>query len=314
MSTEVSLENDEKKKETDLVKESEENLTNAVVSNEVNLAVNHESIKAGLDKIDEEFEPQYPVFNEDNVYGENLSYKPLVTPTESEIEKIATDNLHEYKQSSISKLETNLQKDMTELDFKQEQAEKELESIENDLVADEKVGLEKINAENIGQGLARSSIAVNKAKAYRAQIDHEMESALEKANSEIAEISLKRSIAESEFQTALESFDIAYASKLEKKISELTKEYSKKQAEALDYNERIAKQREVAYNEWKAWADNFTEELNQKKGQKKAYYVVEQIKGMSKREALEFVNDAEIVSALGNWYNAVLDYVQRVLK
>lgn len=312
MSTEVLLKNEEKEENKPISDNAVEK--QAEVVSEPKVATNSTNLTAEFNKIDREFESQYPVFDENKVFGERLEYKQVSTPTETELNKMANESLEEYKNSSIQKIENDLNNDMSKLNLQEEQTKSEFESTANDLQNELAVGLEKQKAENISQGIERSSIAVNRANAFKAEIDHELEVALNKANMEIAEITLKKGIAESEFQSALESFDIAYASKLEKKISDLSKEYAKKQAEALDYNEKITQQREIAYNNWKEWADNYTLELNEKKAQKKAYYIIEQIKGMSKREATAFINDPEIVTALGGWYNAVVDYIQRILK
>lgn len=307
MSMEVSLKNEEEKEKTADVETSM-----AEVSTEPKTTT--AKVSAEFNKIDREFESQYPVFDENKVFGENLEYKKLDTPSKSELTNIANEELKDYRDVNIKKIENDLNADLGKLELQEEKTKSEYENTEKKLEGDLNVGLEKIKADNISQGIERSSIAVNRANAFKAEIDNELEIALSKANTALAEITFKKSVAETEFQTALENFDIAYASKLEKKIAELAKEYSKIQADAIDYNERITKQRETAYENWKKWADEYTSGLNEQKAQKKAYIVIEQIKGMSKRQATEFINDPEIVTALGGWYNAVVDYIQRILK
>ena len=273
--------------------------------------VDIEQIKNELDKIENDYASRYPVLD-DSVYN-GLEYKPVEIPSETEIEKIATEQLEGYKNSNISNIQNDYYSEMASLNLKENEVQQDLQDTTNILNSERESGLAETQADNISQGIERSSIASNRQRTFNASIDRELELALNKANNEIAEISLKRGIAESEFQQAIENFDITYANKLENKISELNKEYSKKQAEALEYNDRIEKQREKLYNEWKKWADEYTSELNAKKGMDKAYYVIDQIKGLSKREAMEFLKDTDLIKALGNWYTPVVDYVQRVL-
>ena len=273
--------------------------------------VDIEQIKNELDKIENDYASRYPVLD-DSVYN-GLEYKPVEIPSETEIEKIATEQLEGYKNSNISNIQNDYYSEMASLNLKENEVQQDLQDTTNILNSERESGLAETQADNISQGIERSSIASNRQRTFNASIDRELELALNKANNEIAEISLKRGIAESEFQQAIENFDITYANKLENKISELNKEYSKKQAEAMEYNDRIEKQREKLYNEWKKWADEYTSELNAKKGMDKAYYVIDQIKGLSKREAMEFLKDTDLIKALGNWYTPVVDYVQRVL-
>ena len=286
---------------------SSSSLNKSTSSNSVDI----DQIKNELDKIENDYASRYPVLD-DSVY-DGLEYKPVETPSETEIEKIATEQLEDYRNSNISNIQNDYYSEMSNLNLKENEIKNDLQNTATELNSEREAGLAGTQAENISQGIERSSIASNRQRTFNASIDKELELALNKANNEIAEISLKRGIAESEFQQAIENFDITYANKLENKISELNKEYSKKQAEALEYNDRIEKQREKVYSEWKKWADEYTSELNAKKGMEKAYYVIDQIKGLSKREAMEFLKDTDLIKALGNWYTPVVDYVQRVL-
>ncbi len=273
--------------------------------------VDIDAVKDHLQEIEDEFASQYPVFNE-SIY-EGLDYKRVEMPTAETIEREAQSDLSGYRQSNIENIQIDYLADVNSLKNKENAVQSDLDATQSELGAERVTGLAEQQAQNISQGIERSSIAGNRAAAFNAAIDKELEAALNQANTEMAEISLKREIAESEFRQALENFDITYANKLENRISELTKEYSKKQAEAVEYNERIQKQRERVYNEWKRWADTYTSQLDSQKGMQKAYYVIDQIKDMSRRDAKEFLKDGDIVKALGIWYNAVLDYVDRVL-
>ncbi len=285
---------------------------NATVSNSPNLATNLESIKERLDEIDKDYNSRYPVADE-SIYG-NYQYQDVTIPSENVIREQAENDLTSYRDSGLAEINNDYNADIAELDIKQNEVENDLNSTRTELADELNYGVAENQAQNISQGIANSSIAANTERRFRASIDAELETALNKANTEMAEIALKRGIAENEFQLAIENFDIAYANKLENRISELNKEYQNKQAQALEYNEKIQKQREAIYNEWRVWAESYTSQLEAEKGRDKAYYIIDQLKGLSKAEALEIVSDTDIVAALGNWYTPVIDYIERVLK
>lgn len=273
--------------------------------------VDVDAVKDHLQEIENQFASQYPVFDE-SIY-DGLDYQRVEMPTAESIAQMAQEDLSDYRQTHVENINTDYMADVNSLNNQESEVQNELSTTQDELATERDYGLARQQSENISQGIERSSIASNRANTFNATIDRELETALNQANNELAEISLKREIAESEFRQALENFDITYANKLENRISELTKEYSNKQSEALEYNERIQKQREQVYNEWKRWADTYTSQLDSQKGMQKAYYVIDQIKGLSRRDAMEFLKDTDIVKALGIWYNAVLDYVERVL-
>ena len=285
---------------------------NATVSNSPNMATNLESIKERLDEIDKDYNSRYPVADE-SIYG-NYQYQDVTIPSENVIREQAENDLTSYRDSGLAEINNDYNADIAELDIKQNEVENDLNSTRTELADELNYGVAENQAQNISQGIANSSIAANTERRFRASIDAELETALNKANTEMAEIALKRGIAENEFQLAIENFDIAYANKLENRISELNKEYQNKQAQALEYNEKIQKQREAIYNEWRVWAESYTSQLEAEKGRDKAYYIIDQLKGLSKAEALEIVSDTDIVAALGNWYTPVIDYIERVLK
>ncbi len=264
-----------------------------------------------LNEIDAEYSSRYPVMSE-SIYN-GLDYQSVEMPGQNAIRAEAENDLASYRENEISEITQDYNNDIASLDIRQNEIESDFNATQNQLENELNYGVAENQSQNISQGLGRSSIATNTERRFRASIDSELETALNKTNTELAEIALKRGIAESEFQSAIENFDISYANKLESRISELNKEYSKKQAEAIDYNERISKQREAAYNEWRAWADEQTSKLDAEKGRDKAYYVIEQLRGFSQNEAREFISDPNIVKSLGNWYAAVVDYIERVL-
>ena len=106
-------------------------------------------------------------------------------------------------------------------------------------------------------------------------------------------------------------FDIAYAAKLEKKIEEISKNYDKEIVELEKYNTEIAELRNKRNQEWQKWVTAKTSEINAQKSRAKVEYLIDLVKTLSKEEAIELIEDAEIIASLGDHYQIVLDYVNR---
>ncbi len=279
----------------------------------LNASVDANTIKDKLNQIENSYASQYPVFDENTIF-EDLPYQEIKTPSSDEIKDIAEEELKPYKDVNIAEIEQDYKSDLDTLNLKEQTIKSDLENTKQDLANDLQTGLATSQANSIRNGVQNSSIATNEKNAVQNKIDSELQTALNKANTDLAEIALKRSISENEFQIALEKFDISYASKLEQKINDLNSLYAKKQAEAEEYNKKIAEQRKQLLENWRINREIITSKLDAEKGQEKAFYVIEQLKGLSKNDAMELLRDTDIIKALGNWYSPVVDYVQRILK
>ena len=226
----------------------------------------------------------------------------------------AEESLKEYRETEKAKINNDYQAKLNNINNKESIAKAQANEKEQEIRKEAEYSQEKQVADNIKQGIEYSTIAQNKAQKLLSEIDKETQAAWTKANAELSRLSLERSVAESEFQSALENFDISYAAKLEKKISELSKEYTQKQAEAGEYNRKLNEQVGNTYDKWKAWSSEFINSVASEAGYKKAYHVMEHIKNMTKTEATEFVEQPEISEMLGSWMVPIKDYIQRVLR
>ena len=167
-------------------------------------------------------------------------------------------------------------------------------------------------AKDIQTNIERSKVAEVNAQSFIAELDEATQKAWSEANNELNRISLHRSVVESEFQSALKNFDIAKATQLEKKINELSKLYTKKQAEANLVNLKLNEQLSSAFTKWKKWTAEFLNSIKNEDGYKKAYYIMEKIKSMDKEKARSLLDEPEIVAHLGSWIGPVKDYVERI--
>ena len=181
----------------------------------------------------------------------------------------------------------------------------DVNNILNDLEALDK-------AEDIKQNIERSKIASVNAQNFLAEIDSSTQKAWSEANAELSKISLHRSVIESEFESALKNFDIAAATKLEKQIIELSKQYTQKQAEANLVNLKLNEQLSLAFSKWKQWTAEFLDSIRNEDGYKKAYYIIEQVKSMDKEKAQALLAEPAIQSSLGVWLAPVKDFVERI--
>ncbi|MBO5102884.1 MAG: hypothetical protein J6C13_02200 [Clostridia bacterium] len=296
---------------TEIIKEEKEN------KDEQNVSVNApkvssnpvDDVKQNLTDIDKKYEEQYPKPLDESQLPQ---FKEVETHSRDTLENLAQEELKDYEYESKTEIQNDYQEDMSELSVKQSQIELGLEKTKNELQNELILGLESNKAQQISQGIELSSIAENMQESLKASIDEELQYEVKKANIALAELELKRDITRNEMTSALDEFNIEYASKLEDKINELTKEYDDYVLELEKYNNKIAELRREHQQEWQEWADAKKSELDAKKGQEKAVYVIQKLRGLTKQEALRILNDADIKASLGAWYSTVLDYVNRM--
>ena len=213
---------------------------------------------------------------------------------------------------------TSQKKDLS--DYKQQlyDALNQKESVINDSYQQAKASSA---AEALKRGLARSSIALSQGtvldEKQAEQIANVRNSYIEQA----AEIDYKLSDLETKKQSALADLDISYAAKLAIEIDELKNERSKKIEEVTKYNNELAKyEAEYNINRQKAEQDltlgqyeiiknktvgksDIEQELSKQKQEKKFEYILDYLGGMSKKDAISFAENSDIVkNSLDTYY------------
>ena len=265
-------------------------------------------IKQKLNEIDQEFDAKIEKMKQDE-YSKMQSYEDVSIPSKNEIQKEAKElvdqEMAEQKQEYINKF--NFDEKMQALDLKEEKIESNLNEGKEKLESQLENNQEHIKAKLIKQGLENSSIMDNSTSQTLIQYEKELQAIIERANRELDEISLKRSIIKNEMTNALNKFDIAYASKLEDKINELNAEYDKKAANAKEANDKIAKLQESVLKKVETSQTN----INNNRDYEKAVYLMRQIRDLPREEALKIINDEEVKASIGGWYVALLDFVDR---
>lgn len=91
---------------------------------------------------------------------------------------------------------------------------------------------------SVKNGVARSSIEEGKQNQIKNNYEEGVNELTESTNGAISEIKTELDKLNTQKEEAINNFDIAYAAKLNKKIEELTKKYTKAREDAIKYNEK----------------------------------------------------------------------------
>lgn len=279
-----------------------------------------ESVLEKIKEIDAKYSTQEYTPAEIKSLGlEEMTYE---RPTDEDIEESAISSLGIDKEASLKEIEDKYVPKFSGLT---EKAEKALEDKEEDAsLLDSKYDslIKKTTDTSIKRGLSRSSIYENALKEIEdykesqlSVIDQEYQKAVNKLENE-------KSILEQQKESALSSFDISYAVKLQNKIASINNEIAKEQEKVLKFNNDIAKkeaayiaEQEKAETKEKERIDKRNKELldlinkkgltevNKIKAQEKYDIILNYLSGLSKSEALkELQNDSAYENELGSYY------------
>ena len=170
----------------------------------------------------------------------NLQKMDYTKPTEEEIKQKAEDSLASYKEKSLSGIEEDYTSNKNKIES---QIENVIQSKDEQL---DKVTDKYKNLENeavngaIKKGLSRSSIVINVLDAFEKEKIDEYNKLNEEITTKINTLNNQKELLETQKQSALNSFDIAYAVKLSDKIDSLNAEILKQEQTVLKYNNEIS--------------------------------------------------------------------------
>lgn len=249
-----------------------------------------------------------------------------VAPTEQEVKTKAENSLSEYKTSNVDAINQKYDDKISSIDEKVESNTKLLSTEKQEL--ENLYGSLKQNASNEAQkrGLQRSSIIVNQLEAFdRDKLNQYLKLNNEYKNT-LNELSSEKEILASQKNSALSSFDITYAIKLQEKIDDINSEIEKKEQEVLKYNNEILEKEAEYQREYEETANKLLREdrldttnlleylskygssaLDELKAKEKYTIVENAVKDLSKEQALsEIKNNSNIKSQLGRYYNKLI--------
>lgn len=274
-----------------------------------------ENILNKLKEIDNKYSiATSPTVSDDDPVFEKKTYNP---PTDEEIEKLAKESLEEYKNTSLNKIESNFNDKNSKITEKQN--ELNFEKQEDILDVGAKYETLNRNATNasIKRGLANSSIYEEAIKEIEDSKNAELKRVEKEYGVSISKLESERSILEAQKESALASFDISYAVKLNDEINSINTEINKKKDEVLKYNNQIEKQAAEFKLKKEAELAKQNQELlelvsskgmtevNKMKQNEKYEIVKDYLMSLPKQEALNELEDPTYEKQLSNFYTTL---------
>ena len=249
----------------------------------------------------------------------SLDKLSLYEKNADEIEHEAKTSLEEYRVNNQNSINNSADNKLTSLNTKQAATEKAYEN--NILNAKDRFesNVQSIKAAANKKGLSRSSIVEN------AQLDNQnaklqtLNNLKNSLSEQMGEINRQISVLNAQRDAALQSFDIAYAARLDQKIASLNADYEKKNNDIIKYNNTLAQQQaklqEAADT---AMLKQFADYAKIRDSNTKDYFAdlarAEKMQAAydylllySKEEALDFAKkNADLKQQLGNYYDSLI--------
>lgn len=263
-----------------------------------------------------EIDEKYSYATNSNISNDDINFekKSYDAPNENEIEEMAKQSLSSYKDSSLKKIDENFNKNSNKIEEKIENVTENRDEEFLDAMKKYNTSVKNFTNKAIKNGITNSSIFDEALKEIEEEKNLKLGEAQEKFGGEIKKLQSEKSILESQKDSALSSFDISYALKLNDEISKISNEIAKKQDEVLKYNNQIEekanklkleREKEIAkQNEslTKLLSEKGLTEVNKMKQKEKYQVVKDYLSTMSKEDALRELEDKKYQSELAVYY------------
>ena len=312
-----------------IYKESEmiESITNKNIENfnkngGVDMYVHKEDEKEDILKKMEEVDKKYELKEYVAPELQSLGLEEMIyeAPSEEDIEQKAKDSLQLYKDNELQKLDTTYSSRFNNLEENVLKALDSKTDSEDKTLSDYKKALDRSKNTNIKRGLSRSSILENAIKEIEGAKESKLSDIELEYEKKINKLENERSILEQQRDSALTSFDISYATKLQNQIASINSEIAKEQAAVLKHNQDIAKQEEAHIKEQEKAIEEDQKAIDKKnqeiqslgqtqiekiKAQEKYDILHSYLSNLSKANALsELEKESDTYkTALGSYYN-----------
>ncbi len=280
-----------------------------------------EEIYKSLDAINSKFS----VKKED--YPQNISLQKIEfeRPTDEQIKKQVEQNLAEYKQNELNKIDEQFYEKSLELNKNKESAKTQTDLTKQNLDTYYKQAAKSAEDQALKRGLQRSSIIVNQLDAFsKEQIEDYKQLDLELGN-QINSINFQLNALNAQKQNALNNFDISYAVKLQEQISKLNEDLQNKEQEVQKYNNDIML-KEAEFNKSLAEAKQKASEnqqdydldiaelygkygsgiINKVKQEQLIATAKQFLNSLPKAEQAELLGDSTFIEKLGDVYDKLL--------
>ena len=244
----------------------------------------------------ENFQNRFSVATESADFDKPLSLKKLadIEIDNEKIKEQASAELQDYKTSNINKINSESEDKKTQLNETKSELKNTLDESVDNLNSYYDNVKQKTSDDALKRGLSRSSIVVNKLDAFNSEQLKNFNKLNEEYSASINSINFELQSLESEKKKALNDFDIEYAYKLNEKISNLTNDLNKKQAEVVKYNNEIAEieaDYEIKYAELRKQLEESNKEHDYDLLELTTKYGENTVNNFKKVKSVEMIND-----------------------
>lgn len=195
-----------------------------------------------------------------------LQEKTYDAPDDAALKKSAESELAEYRIEGEKSIRQNSEAETAELNAKRDVYAGAKTTADAELERRYEAAARAIDNDVVKRGLARSSVAaVERGALEREYLGQAASVAREYANN-IAKLESDIAAVDKKLQTALNDFNLTYAAKLNKRLTELKAEREQKMQEVIEYNNEIKrKQADLDNDRLKTESSLYSDALNHEK-------------------------------------------------
>lgn len=291
-----------------------------------------EELKDKIKNIDDKYKLDLTFDSTKDDISLNLERQKYSRPSDEDIRKQAEDSLKSYEDKEQKDIENEYAAGNRKLDEESQKLGGNFESQSKKIEQTYENAKESNKNTFIRRGLSRSSIMQENLKNLDESKNAAQDTLAKELKQNLEKITIERDLLETQKQSALESFNIAYAVKLSEKINKLTE--SAKQAEdaVAKYNNQLEeKQKKFALSQQEHNIKQDNQKLKDNKfvldyineygrvgldwliAKEKLTAAKDSIKGLSKEQALAQIERDGYRDILGDSvYKSLINYVKGI--
>lgn len=291
-----------------------------------------EELKDKIKNIDDKYKLDLTFDSTQDDISLNLERQKYSRPSDEEIRKQAEDSLKSYEDKEQKGIENEYAAGNRKLDEESQKLGGDFESQSKKIEQTYENAKESNKNTFIRRGLSRSSIMQENLKNLDESKNAAQDTLAKELKQNLEKITIERDLLETQKQSALESFNIAYAVKLSEKINKLTE--SAKQAEdaVAKYNNQLEeKEKKFALSQQEHNIKQDNQKLKDNKfvldyineygrvgldwliAKEKLTAAKDSIKGLSKEQALAQIERDGYRDILGDSvYKSLINYIKGI--
>lgn len=291
-----------------------------------------EELKDKIKNIDDKYKLDLTFDSTKDDISLNLERQKYSRPSDEEIRKQAEDSLKSYEDKEQKGIENEYAAGNRKLDEESQKLGGDFEAQSKKIEQTYENAKESNKNTFIRRGLSRSSIMQENLKNLDESKNAAQDTLAKELKQNLEKITIERDLLETQKQSALESFNIAYAVKLSEKINKLTE--SAKQAEdaVAKYNNQLEeKEKEFALSQQEHNIKQDNQKLKENKfvldyineygrvgldwliAKEKLTAAKDSIKGLSKEQALAQIERDGYRDILGDSvYKSLINYIKGI--